>query len=289
MPALSANEQILINGLLIGPGTSYNITSFNPWEAPDIASSDIKRGVRTGVVSGIDSYGAKRVSFQVIADGAGSKTTVLALTRAMRAAFDVQAEDVWLQFRLDGVDYQMRGRPRGAAADTKLYGRGYMGFDCRFVATDPRIYKVAASTSVQGLVPAGGSGIAFPLGFPLGFGVAASRSFTLTSNGTVNTPWSLNLTGWINDPYIINLTTGQGLYFSGFSQSNGWIQNTVIDSFDRTITRFENGENQGSYRRYLTSDSRWWDLAPGDNVMQIGAAASSLGGSFNFTWNDADL
>ena len=90
-------------GLTVGADTPYILTSFAPWDAADIAATDIPLGARPGVISGANVYKSRPVSFKVMIPGSPStKDQTSALGMALRTAMAPSDVDVPLHFRIGG-------------------------------------------------------------------------------------------------------------------------------------------------------------------------------------------
>jgi hypothetical protein len=147
IPTLS-DEQAQISGVTMGEGTSFLLVDFNPWDASDVVASDVALGARPGVVSGFNVQKTRPVSFRVfIAGSPDTKAETQELGRQLRQAMAPTSQDIALHFRISGEQYFLMGRPRAIKADMKRWGAGHLAFDCRFLATDPRIYSASLQES----------------------------------------------------------------------------------------------------------------------------------------------
>jgi flagellar hook assembly protein FlgD len=147
IPTLS-DEQAQISGLTMGEGTSFSLVEFNPWDASDVVASDVALGARPGVVSGFNVQKTRAVSFRVfIAGSPDTKAATQELGRQLRQAMAPTSQDIALHFRIGGEQYFLVGRPRAVKADMKRWGAGHLTFECRFLATDPRIYSASLQES----------------------------------------------------------------------------------------------------------------------------------------------
>lgn len=93
------------------------------------------------------------------------------------------------------------------------YKRGTFQFKC----TDPRKYALTLRTASTPPPSASGSGLAFPLKFPMDFGPSSSGGVvSVVNNGNAAT-WPIFLVdGPSNGPIITSLDDGKQLVFSGY-------------------------------------------------------------------------
>lgn len=137
---ITLDRQVELQGLLMGPGTPYSIELFNPRVFPDLATGDLGRPQRHGVLSGRDLLRARRIPAKINIVAAGKQAAIDALD-ALIAAWQPLETDVPLVWRSGEITYRAYGRPR--LADVTNYARvvaGTLPIECRFLATDPYLY-----------------------------------------------------------------------------------------------------------------------------------------------------
>ena len=268
--AFTADNQVELGGVLLGPGTDYDIIAFNPWEAPDFRTSEVHRGQLHGVVAGTDMMGAKRVSLSVLVRGA-DQATALSNLQALQYAWSAQTTDTELYFRLDGKEYLFYGRPRGATVKgTGLWGRNVLSAELRFVATDPFYYD--SDTIETDLTEAWGgqsSGLdlSTALTTPLDLGGLAYDgiiSIDLTAPGPV--PFELWARRWQANVFELrHLEQGRSIVLNpGLNgiTNNYWIVDTK--------TREDRHSSTGSSSGFTTlSGHNWFWLTPGTNTLKL--------------------
>lgn len=308
-----SDEQVRIGDVTIGEGTSYVLTDFNPWDATDIVSTDVALGARAGVVSGFNVYKTRPVSFRVFIGGSNStKSETQELGQALRRAMAPSSVDVSLQFKIGGIQYFLMGRPRGIKADMKRWGAGHLSFDCRFLATDPRIYTAALLSATGTAFNSTSSGINFTtasggstrgaLDFhPSGSGAGARGYLDLLGSssapptpvvarntGTISTPWQAQITptggGTVSGLSIVHDQTQRKLVLSGLAIATG--TTLYLDSGDHAVL-LSSGGNYVGRRNLLSSDSTWWDLQVGDNTFTTTVSTGTA--SINVNWYTTEV
>lgn len=301
-----SDEQVRIGDVVLGSGTSYTLTDFNPWDASDVVASDVALGARPGVVSGFNVYKSRPVSFKVFISGSpDTKETTQALGQALRYAMAPTSVDIALHFKIGGKQYFLMGRPRAVKADMKRWGAGHLSFDCRFLATDPRIYEASIQTasgtafnatsaglnfttasggSTRGALdfnPSGsGAGLRGYLNL-LGSSTAPSSPVYAYNSGTISTPWQAQITptaGTLSGLTVLHEQTQRKLVLSGLQITS---ETTLyLDSTDHAVLLYS-GVNYVGKRNLLSSTSTWWDLLVGDNTFTITVST----GTANITVN----
>lgn len=277
-----SEDQIEVNGLVLGPGTGYEIRQFNPWVAPDVRANDVERGTRIGVASGIDTFGARKLSIAVIIKGS-SKDDVRTKAHDLASAFAPSNQTTSIYVNLAGTTYEGFGRTRAASVtETGLYGVNKLIAECRFIMTDPRWWmeteESAAVTWSSDVV----STFSFPVVFPIQFG--ASQFSNLRALVTASdTYWRATIRGQpgrqIQGPVIEHVEQGHFLKF-GDGLVSGSGHPVEINARVHAATWYDK-----SALRYLTTDSRWFTLTEGSNTIQLRGTGGA--GSLNFYWRNA--
>lgn len=131
---ITTDWQIELQGLLMGPGTSYVVRRFRPWSAPAIRTSVLDRPRDHGMTSaGKDYLGQRLVAAALYVDDPTDDTEA---RQALAAAWGPVNAAVPLVWQEDGVKYRLVGKPQLADPDVAPG----IPTECRFLATDPRIY-----------------------------------------------------------------------------------------------------------------------------------------------------
>lgn len=267
------DDQVSINGLVMGAGTSYSLVSFNPWESPEVRTSDMPRGPLPGIVAGNDLYASRRITASVIVQGT-DKADALSKLQALQAAWTTSQTDIELHYQLAGTEYLYYGRARGATVKgTGMWGRGILSAECRFIATDPYYYE--ASRHDTGVKRGfGGSAAGLDLDpamtFPLDFGGVLYDGLVeieVTAPGPV--PWDFEVT------YV---SSTSNLTFEHLEQGKAMIFNptgtyssthTTPLTFDGRTRIFKYGSSEMAYA--MSAGSQWYWLLPGTNTIRFTA------------------
>ncbi|MDN6559586.1 phage tail domain-containing protein [Bifidobacterium crudilactis] len=135
------------------------------------------------------------------------------------------------------------------------------------LAPDPVAYGVESSVSTG--LPAPGGGVAFPVGFPVGFGAAGvDGRARFTNDGTAPAPVRFRVSGGLPDGFSLRcVETGDALTFRRPVASDDYV---LLDSSDGSALL--NGVSPVS--GYLTDDD-WWQVGPGETCT---VQFTSLGG-----------
>lgn len=274
---ISQPFQLELNGLLMGPSTDFVTRQLDLWSAPDIRTGETARAQQHGLYAGTDWLGGRMIAAAFYVTGTTDAVEVVN-RQSLAAAWQMpasgtRAQLVWQED--DGVKYCVFGKPR--LASPKVEPR--LPTECRFVATDPRIYANVASSAATGLATASG-GLLFPAVAPFVFGTGgAGATMACTNAGTFSTPWSATFTGPLVAPTLTHVTSGKALILSGASLAAG--ETLVVDSAAHTVLL--NGT--ASRFSWLAGSSQWFDLDPGSNAVNLTGASGA--GTVTITWRSA--
>ena len=272
------------NGLTIGgDGSPYQITQLTGLhDSPEIRTSDQTRARAHGLFAGTDLLGGRSLMAEIEVVAPHPDETVW--SDFSQALVPGQGDELPLVFQIPGVaggiavEVGARVRRLSLPVD-RSYFFGHGSAAVEFVATDPRIYSQAATTQTVSQASVSGTGLVFPITFPLSFGGAVSGGqFVANNAGEFAAPWTATISGPIVNPVLENVTTGQTVAFTG-SLTTG--ETLVISSIDHSILF------NGTASRYswLVVGSSWWELVPGDNTVRL--AGTSGSGSVSFTYRSA--
>jgi hypothetical protein len=272
------------NGLTIGgDGSPYQITQLTGLhDSPEVRTSDQIRARAHGLFAGTDLLGGRSLMAQVEVVAAHPDETVW--SDFSRALVPGQGDELPLVFQIPGVaggiSIEVGARVRRLSLPVdRSYFFGHGSAAVEFWATDPRIYSQAATTQSVSQASVSGTGLVFPITFPLSFGGAVTGGqFVATNAGEFAAPWTATIAGPIVNPVLENVTTGQAI---AFTISVGAGETLVVSSLDRSVLL------NGTASRYssLVVGSSWWELAPGDNTVRL--AGTSGSGSVSFTFRSA--
>jgi hypothetical protein len=148
----------------------------------------------------------------------------------------------------------------------------------QMTAPDPLRYGVDVRTASCGL-PQPGTGIGFPLAFPLQFGDAEGGSLALANAGTA-VAWPLwTIAGPCTQPVIRNDSTGERLAFALRLLEGDTL---TVDVAARTVWL-----GGASRRAALLPRSSWFGLAPGSTSIGFDAFDDQESGTLAVVWRDA--
>lgn len=272
------------NGLTVGgDGSPYQIMQLTGLhDSPEVRTSDQTRARDHGLFAGTDLLGSRSLTAQIEVVAAHPNETPW--SDFSRALVPGQGSELPLVFQIPGVaggvaiEVGARVRRLSLPVD-RNYFHGHGSAAVEFVATDPRIYSQASTTYTVSQASISGSGLTFPITFPLTFGGAVSGGqFVATNAGEFGAPWTATISGPIVNPTLENVTTGQTIAFT-ISIAAG--ETLVVSSLDRSVLL------NGTASRYssLVVGSSWWQLTPGANTVRL--AGTSGTGSVSFTYRSA--
>ena len=214
--SITADFQVQIGSLLLGPGTPYEITKAVGFlDLPAVRADDPERPRQHGTFTGPD-YTGPRVFELELDIVATSSTTFTDAVTAFLAVTVPQPGTVDLAWRLPG---------RGVLSSAVKVRKSTIGVDrgyqlgiaetvaLQLLAPDPVAYA-GVLTAVTGL-PFWSAGLVWPLAFPLDFGAAGTLGrVTLTNPGTADTAPVLAVTGPLDVGFLVTVVeTGQTLRF----------------------------------------------------------------------------
>lgn len=202
----------------------------------------------------------------------GRQAKLLAVTDAMSS----DAVLAWTPSEAPAVQIGFRQQQ-----PTRITGTRPKTFLVAGVAEDPLIYSQALNSVV--LNPAAGvGGFTSPLRSLLTSSATAAGAITATNAGRSATWPVFTLAGPITNP-VITGPTGAKLAFI-YTLATG--ETLVIDTNPRRRSILLNGTGN-RYGALDWTQSTWFALAPGANVINLGAAVFSAGASLTITWRDA--
>jgi hypothetical protein len=266
-----------------GPNSPYQLVQINGLhDAPEVRTSDQIRARSNGMFAGTDYLGGRSVIAEVQVVASHPDETVW---QDFSSALIVGAEsETALGFQIPGLArgnaVQIDARVRKLSLPIeRSYLNGQGNAVIEWFATDPRVYTQSVDTETASQATVAGTGVTFPVTFPLSFGGAVSGGQLQATNiGEFGAPWSATISGPIVNPTLENITTGETLAFIG-SVAAG--ETLVINSLDRSVLL------NGTASRYswLVVGSQWFTVEPGDNAIRL--AGTSGTGSVSFSFRSA--
>lgn len=275
------------NGLLLGPGTLYQVLRVSGLTGyPAVRSGTVDRFGNHGGVGG--RHYVPHREFTLVFDYAVETDAEFADARSelMRAFHPrVMPEDelpfvFWHPGAADKM--YIKARPIDFNSEVnRRFALKYPEHAVRFETTDSYHYGLTEYSTSLGL-QVDLTGLTFPLTFPLNFGAAGSDTVTLTNNGSAPATWKCNITGMVQGPRLEKVDTGDVLNFPNLTVQAG--EFLVIDEFQRQVLL--NGVS--SRRGDMTSASKWFKLDPEETTtIRYANNGSASGSTATFYWHYA--
>ncbi len=215
---ITRDGQLQWAGLLMGPGTPYEIDSngLSGWEdIPDFDTSDADRPTAHGAWPGSRYAKPRKVSGQVwVLPSAAGDATVAAI-RALRQALSLSDDERWLSVRLHGETLVTRARvnQRVLPTDRAYATQGVARAAVQWQSDDPRRYSADQQT-LSTAPPEPETGLTWPLSWPLDFGPATSTGDVSAENsGSAPTQPVITFTGPCTNPAVTEHTGGRRLRY----------------------------------------------------------------------------
>jgi LysM repeat protein len=148
------------------------------------------------------------------------------------------------------------------------------------VITPGQMLNVAVPSTTGQFQPPQGGGFPVPTNVPTVSTLTGVGSVTATNTGNILTPAVIYFRGSLTTPYIVNSTTGLSMqvnYTLGLSDI------VTVDMLNKTIVLNGNTSLLGD----KSSNSDWWGLTPGQNIISLSSGNSSDTGTAEVTWYSA--
>ena len=180
---------------------------------------------------------------------------------------------VWTQE--DGTQYALRcvalsGSPTYLAGRTSQ-GRSWQEVIVDLQAPDPCWFDAEATTlPLAGLT----GGATFPISFPCIFAVQGSTR-VIINEGDIAAPVRIQIPGPCLNPVVENLSTGEKIALALEVEAG---QSVLIDTaYGNLLCRLvaSNG-TQTNAMQYLTPESTFWQLQPGENIVTFSTPSGSV-------------
>ncbi|MEE1751737.1 phage distal tail protein [Streptomyces sp. SP18CS02] len=214
---IARDGQIQWAGLLLGPGTPYEIDrqGMTGWEdLPEADLSDADRPTAHGAWPGAQYARPRRIGAQVwlLTPPGGDPLDTL---RTLRRSLALGDEEQWLAVRVHGETLVVRARvtQRVLPADRQLITQGVARASVQWLATDPRRYAVDERSASTG-APEPETGLTWPLTWPLEWGEAASTGdMAVTNDGSAPTQPVITFRGPCVNPALTERGSGRRLRY----------------------------------------------------------------------------
>lgn len=284
---VTQEHEFELRGLLMGPGGDWQVREIEGLGVPSLRTSDSSRPIQHGEFPGLDLLEGRTVRLGLLSENADSsvlRDRADALTQAWAPADDEAGDrDVPLHIRPVGDRKEVLfGRPRRCEVrlELDLFGADILMADVEYRAQDPRRYS-AVESSVSVSPPVTSAGRTYDLTFDRAYGAGTSGTVAATNAGNFGTFPVWQLAGPLTNPDLENVTAGKTVSLaisiaSGDTLEVGFQERTVL--LNGTASR---------YNTVTSGASDWWELAPGDNDLRLGADSGT--GSATVTWRSAWL
>lgn len=279
---ITGPQQVQWRNVVIGDaGRKVLLSGLKGWlDSPDMRNSDSDRPGRHGQFMGqmLASGRTIEVDFTIL------DSSMLTAMRAAPIPDENPIEEdlvIWAGYDVPLI-VQARCQRWTMPTDAQWaagYNRGTFQFKC----TDPRKYGLTLQTATTTMPIPAGSGLPFPLAFPLKFGPPATGGFVTVLNRGNAAVWPVFVIGAdIAAPIISDLGSGRRIVFDGGTLG----QSIVVDTETRQVSR------SGVTARPDVITAQWFALAPGVPQrigFSSGYEAYSDTGTLTVQWRDAYL
>lgn len=278
------SRHITWRGVQIGGGSVYRLSDLEGWKSlPVMRVSNTDRQGRHGQYPGSMFAGGRVITATYNVSGDNLDALVEELRTGLAPDENPVEEELVISW--DGTTRMVLARcERHQPTVDPLWAAGYTTGVIQWTATDPRQYSAMLHSSSTGLPAPSGSGVAFPLGFPLDFGPGLSGGQVIVANVGSAATWPLLvIAGPVTGPQILDMDGGNQLTFDdSFTVLAG--QQLVIDTDLRTVLI----GGTVSRRNELTT-AQWFPLPKGGQPTRVGFRAASFDPAAMLTvqWRDA--
>ncbi|MCF2532725.1 phage distal tail protein [Yinghuangia soli] len=286
---LTEDGQLEWNGLVVGPGTPFQLAAegLTGWaDLPGIDFGDANRPAQHGAWAGEALAQPRTVGATVwiLADSPGEAADLLdAFCRATALG---RSED-WLAVRTHGRTHAVRGRvaQRVVPLDRQYARNGVAKAAVQWVCTDPRRYTPDEATAETPL-PQRGLGMPYPLVYPVGYGdPGASGSVDAENTGNAGTYPVITVTGPVRMPRIVNQATGLVLEYD---IELGAGERLTVDTAEGTV-QLGAGASRLHTATVASAPEQAWTLVPGRNPVVFRAPEGGAGARASLRWRSAFL
>lgn len=273
---------------LLGPGTAWRWDELQGWEeTPGLDSGSVLKASDHGAWPGTFYAQTRTVTASLVVrcEPGNMNGTI----RQLAAATRIDASDeIPLVIQLDDdAPLMVFARcTRRAFPVVGTHRKGLARGAIEFEASDPRRYSLLENTQITSL-PQPEPGLAWPLAFPLDFGVPGSTGNIDASNsGDAPAHPTFMITGPCSKPSVTNLTTGVLLEYDIALSSSDVL---YIDTYQGTVTL-----NGTTANRLYTATTRSqpegaFSLPPGSSALAFRSDDSDPdpASTLSVTWRSA--
>lgn len=254
------DQQVELAGLLLGETTQFQLEELDLFAAPNASDQDTDRNDQ-GVMPGADRYQGRLLTVNLWLDAFPDMDAMLEDRANLEAAFSPSSTERELHFRVGGQHYCYYGRGRGITVDMPT--NQPWTAECRFLATDPRVFSGAQHTLV------------LPPGTPI----------VATNAGTRSTPWRLVVEGQMDHPELVR-TSDPATYTWSFPSLDVDTGHTLTVDTRTGLALYDGASVIGQARDAGGSALPFpWEFPAGDVEWEFTAGDSD--GTATLVWRDA--
>lgn len=259
---MATDWTVTFNGLTMGPGTPYGITSLDGLrDLQGVTMVDTPKPQADGTWTSPDYNPSRMVTVGVDISGV-NPTDFETNVAAFEAATQAQRVESPATFSLPGRDPDLiMAKIRGRVLSTDFaYAQGLSNAKLQFWASDPRRFgaQVAGSTHLPNIT----GGLGFPIHFPLAFtAITKQGQVSLVNQGNAIGPLVVRIGGPVTGPSVYLEDTDMTVAFSD-ALVLGAMDWLVIDMDARTALL----RGQSSMAPFITQRD-WFGLQPGSNTI----------------------
>ncbi|MFD9243561.1 phage tail protein [Streptomyces sp. NPDC059556] len=287
---ITQDGQIQWAGLLIGPGTPFNVdrSGLQGWEdLPECDSSDADRPTSHGAWPGSRYAKPRKISGTIVLMPEWSQTGEA--VRALRQALALLDEERWLTVRLHGELLAVRARiaQRVVPADQGFATQGSSKMSIQWLASDPRRYAVneQSSSTTPPQPETGLNWLPNGLTWPLNWGQAKSTGDAVAENtGSAATHPVIVFRGPCSMPTVTERVSTRRLRYA-IDLAAG--DELVVDTANGTVML----NNTASRRHTAMADSspeELFLLEPGRTELSFRPDASTPEALMTIRWRSAE-
>jgi|GEM_PF-2806419 len=269
-------EQIQVRDLVMGEGTDYIVSAFNPWNRQTRMSGEGPNPWGHGGYSGAEWLDVAVVNMGIHTVGENETDWWAKHSALMEAFAPVETgPDVELRWALGTTEYMMRGRPRMLNPQVQNIRSGEITSSASFVALDPLIYSGELHEVTLGL-PTWSGGLIVPVAVPVVLDAVMSDGVaTVTNAGMRTARVLLRFDGPVSRPAVT--LAGATLSLDLDIPAGHWVD---VDTLDRTVLY------DGHISRLMDARGSWPVLPPGSHELRFTARRFDPDAALTVRWRD---
>lgn len=281
------DDQVEWNGLLLGADTVYRYSELPGWDdLPGVDLGNVAKPEQHGSWPGEPFAGDRIITMTGFVCVPGDYLGLGAALDVLRAVTSIPSTtEIPLTVQRFGKRLMCWARVsnRSISAD-QLNRVGYAKLALQWTASDPLRYSVDEHTAHCEIQSASGTGLIYPLTYPLTYGPdVIAASVVCTNSYEADSPPRLVITGPVDTPLVANISTGSVLEYDVSLASS--MDTLLIDV--RAGTVLLDGVDRGYTRTSNSGPLADFKLAAGDNDLEFRASSSAPGNALDVFWRDA--